>query len=127
MIRVIQIFVVRGARKEFPDTLLSGYHWFTQDTRGKTPEAKSAVLVSKQYNKLSPDVQALLKSTDPTNRMDNFPHFSTVGQNLTDDAVPQPLYYSPQQINLLAHMSCYNIMHDARDMLLSLKRDDANL
>ncbi|MGB0388775.1 MAG: hypothetical protein ACPGWR_28480 [Ardenticatenaceae bacterium] len=72
-------------------------------------------------NKLSPDVQALLNSSDPTNRMDNFPHFRTIGQNQTDDGIPELLHYSPQQVNLLAHMWCYNIMHEAKDLLLSLK------
>ena len=73
-------------------------------------------------NKLSPEVQSLLKSTDPTNRMDNFPFFASPVQNQTDDGVPQLLYYSPEQINLLAHMWCYNIMHDAKEILLSLNK-----
>jgi len=73
-------------------------------------------------DKLPPDVQALLKSSDPTNRMDNFPYFKTAGQNYTDNGVPQLLYYSPEQINLLSHMWCYNIMHEARDILLSLSQ-----
>jgi hypothetical protein len=73
-------------------------------------------------DKLSPEVQTLLNSDDPTNRLDNFPYFRTAAQNHTDDGIPQMLYYSPQQINLLANMWCYNIMHDARDILLSLNQ-----
>lgn len=72
------------------------------------------------FNKLSPEVKTLLQSSDPTNRLDNFPHFVTVAQNQTEDEVPELLYYSAEQINLLSHMWCYNIMHDAKDLLLSL-------
>lgn len=71
-------------------------------------------------NKLSPEVKTLLQSSHPTNRLDNFPHFLTVGQNQTEDGAPELLYYSAEQINLLSHMWCYNIMHDAKKLLLSL-------
>ena len=73
-------------------------------------------------NKLPGEVRTLLNSQDPTNRLDNFPHFGTVNQNQTDDGLPQFLYYSAQQINLLAHMWSYNIMHEASDQLLALSQ-----
>lgn len=72
------------------------------------------------HDKLPPEIQTLLKSNEPTNRMDNFPHFKTTAQNQTDDGLPQILQYTPEQINLLAHMSCYTVMHDAKQILLSL-------
>jgi hypothetical protein len=73
------------------------------------------------HDKLPPEVQTLLKSSEPTNRMDNFPHFKTAAQNQTDDGIPQVLQYTPEQINLLAHMSCYTVMHDAQEILRSLR------
>ena len=74
------------------------------------------------FNKLSPEVKTLLQSSDPTNRLDNFPHFATVGQNQTEDGAPELLYYSAEQINSLSHMWSYNLMHDAKELLLSLKQ-----
>ena len=67
------------------------------------------------YNQLPASVQALLKSTAPDNYLLNFPNLNTVGQNYLQTAgiwVPQALYYTPQQINLLANMHYYNIMGD---------------
>jgi len=78
------------------------------------------------HNKLSPDIQALLTNSDPTNRMDNFPHFGTVNQNKTEAGIPQFLYYSPQQINLLANMWSYNIIDEAKDILLNLNQNGLN-
>ncbi|MDM8532656.1 hypothetical protein QUF63_15915, partial [Anaerolineales bacterium HSG25] len=75
------------------------------------------------HSKLSPEVQTLLTSTDPTNRMDNFPFFGTINQNKTDEGIPQFLYYSAEQINLLAHMWSYNISQEAKDVLLKLSQN----
>jgi hypothetical protein len=65
------------------------------------------------YNQLPAPVQALLKSTARDNYLLNFPNLNTVGQNqlkTLDVWVYQALYYTPQQINLLANMHYFNIM-----------------
>ncbi|AEW00009.1 hypothetical protein A4D02_25025 [Niastella koreensis] len=67
------------------------------------------------YNQLPASVQALLKSTAPDDYLLNFPNLCTVGQNYLQTLgvwVLQALYYTPQQINLLANMHYYNIMGD---------------
>lgn len=72
------------------------------------------------YNQLPVSVQALLKSTAPDNYLLNFPNLNTVGQNCLQTLgvwVPQALYYTPQQINLLANMHYYNIMGDTSAQL----------
>lgn len=64
------------------------------------------------YNELPASVQTLLKSTARDNYMLNFPNLNTVGQNqlkTLDVWIYQALYYTPQQINLLANMHYYNI------------------
>ena len=71
--------------------------------------------------KLPGEVRDMLTRSDPMNRLDNFPFFKTTGQNHSKHGLPQLLYYSPEQINLLADMWSYNITHDARDALLTLR------
>lgn len=81
------------------------------------------------YNELNPNwkrrlssqVQALLASTDPTNYLANFPNLKTYFQNQSAARIPQLLQYTPQQINLLAHMWTYTVMDDAGEIIQSLK------
>lgn len=75
------------------------------------------------HRKLSSDVKTLLCSDDRTNYMKNFPHYSTVGQNASKVLgvwVPELLYYTPQQINLLADMHCYSMMENLTEQLQTL-------
>jgi hypothetical protein len=63
-------------------------------------------------SQLPSDVQNLLTSTDKANYMANFPNYKTVGQNEVEEAgiwIPEALWLSPQQINLLADMCCYTV------------------
>lgn len=81
------------------------------------------------YNELNPNwqrrlssqVQALLASTDPTNYLANFPNLKTYFQNHSPAGIPQLLQYTPEQINLLAHMWTYTVMDDAGEAIQSLK------
>jgi hypothetical protein len=54
---------------------------------------------------LAPAVAAVLSATDPADYMANFPTYNTVFQN-----EGELLYFTPRQINLLAHMSCSTTM-----------------
>ena len=67
-------------------------------------------------SKLSPSVQELLRSEEPTNYLANFPHYKTVGQNNNLSGVPQLMQLTAEQINLLAHMSCYTVMSVADEL-----------
>lgn len=71
--------------------------------------------------RLSPQVQTLLSSTDPTNYMANFPNYQTFLQNQSGSGIPQLLQYTPQQINLLAHMWTYTVMEDAAEAIQTLR------
>lgn len=78
-------------------------------------------LNSNWKRRLSSQVQTLLTSTDPTNYLANFPNLKTYFQNQSTAGIPQLLQYTPQQINLLAHMWTYTVMEDAIEALQSLK------
>lgn len=67
-------------------------------------------------SKLSPPVQELLNSEEPTNYLANFPNYRTVGQNNNLSGLPEILQLTAQQINLLAHMSCYTVMSVAEEL-----------
>ncbi len=69
------------------------------------------------WEKLPPSVQALFQVDDPTNRLSNFPNYNIFAQNSDQAGLPQLLNLTPQQINLLAHMWCYTVMHDAGETL----------
>jgi hypothetical protein len=70
---------------------------------------------------LAPAVQTLLESRQWDNDMSNFPNLGVFFQNRTAAGLPELLKFTPQQINLLAHMWCYTVMHDAGDTLLALR------
>ena len=72
--------------------------------------------------RLSSRIQTLLTSTEPTNYMANFPNFKTYFQNHSESGIPQILQYTPEQINLLAHMWAYTVMEDAGEMIQALKK-----
>lgn len=74
---------------------------------------------------LAPEVQALLASRDWANDMSNFPNLGVFFQNRSAAGLPELLHFTPQQINLLAHMGCYTVMHDAGDTLLALWKEHA--
>jgi len=61
-------------------------------------------IISSWVNDLPTDVSDLLSSTDKTNYFANFPNFATVGQNKTKHGIPELIYYTPEQTNLLANM-----------------------
>lgn len=67
------------------------------------------------YSRLPAPIQALLNQSTPTNRLDNFPHFDTIGQNESDAGLPQVLCYTPEQVNLLAHMWSYTVVTDVAE------------
>lgn len=69
---------------------------------------------------LCPEVQALLDSREWANDMSNFPNLGVFFQNRNAAGFPELLNYTPQQINLLAHMWCYTVMQDAGETLLAL-------
>lgn len=75
-------------------------------------------------NQLTPSVLELLNSgdSDPTNNMKNFPNYDTISQNKGPHGVPQLLQLTAEQINLLAHMSCYTVTNNAGETIQSLKR-----
>lgn len=75
-------------------------------------------------NQLPPSVIDLLNSgdSDPTNNMENFPNYDTVSQNKGPHGVSQLLQLTAEQINLLAHMSCYTVTDSAGETIQSLKR-----
>ena len=65
-------------------------------------------------------MQALFTQDDPTNDLGNFPNYDIFAQNKNRAGLPQLLNLTPQQINLIAHMHCYTVMHDAGATLLGL-------
>lgn len=72
------------------------------------------------YQQLPAAVQALFTQADPTNDLGNFPNYDIFLQNKNRSGLPQLLNLTPQQINLIAHMHCYTVMHDAGATLLGL-------
>ena len=54
-------------------------------------------------------------------RMKSFYNLKTYFQNQSTAGIPQLLQYTPQQINLLAHMWTYTVMDDAGEAIQSLK------
>lgn len=72
------------------------------------------------YKQLPAAVQALFTQADPTNDLGNFPNYDIFAQNKNRAGLPQLLNLTPQQINLIAHMHCYTVMHDAGATLLGL-------
>jgi hypothetical protein len=73
---------------------------------------------------LSPDVQALLANRERVNDMSNFPNLGVFFQNRNAAGMPELLHYTLQQINLLGHMWCYTVMHDAGATLLALQEEN---
>jgi hypothetical protein len=71
-------------------------------------------IIPNWVSQLAPPVQALLKSSDPANLMTNFPNYRTVLQNrFAWELVPELLWLSPQQVNLLADMWTWAVMQSA--------------
>ncbi|NEO98624.1 MAG: hypothetical protein F6K58_08080 [Symploca sp. SIO2E9] len=71
-------------------------------------------------NKISDSgVKELLESNNPENFFGNFPNYKTTFQNKSDLGIPEILKLTPQQVNLLAHMTCYTVIN-AEEMLKSL-------
>jgi len=94
-------------------------------SRGATPGKVTIVwlyndLNQAWYQQLSPAVQALFTQDDPTNNLHNFPNYHIFLQNQNRAGLPQLLNLTATQINLLAHMHCYTVMHDAGATLLAL-------
>ena len=61
-------------------------------------------MIASWANALPSPVKARLVSKDPTDNFANFPNLATVGQNKDKDGIPEVIYYTPDQANLLANM-----------------------
>jgi hypothetical protein len=72
-----------------------------------------------------PKIRSLLNSSDPTNYFKNFPNLATVFQNKTKvlgTYVPELLYYTIEQIQLLAHLTAFNLgAGGGKDALMALR------
>ncbi len=61
-------------------------------------------MIESWRSNLPDSIKTLLTSTNKDAYYANFPNFSTVDQNNTDDVVPELLFYWPGQANLLGNM-----------------------
>jgi hypothetical protein len=78
-------------------------------------------IIPNWVSQLAPPVQAFLASSSPANDMANFPNYRTVLQNRLDwEPVPELLWLSPQQVNLLADMWTWAVMEAAATIHVSL-------
>jgi hypothetical protein len=111
---------LKAAKKDGPPVYTSRLEIWPGNKLGVNAAAyPDGVYVVWVYNDLDPvwmkalpsPVRDLFSAQDPCNRLDNFPNLKTVDQN-TCDHIPELLWYSPTQANLLANMWYFAMLGD---------------